>query len=147
SLLAAACAAENGEPPAGDAAAGAGEAAQPTISAAPAADTPGCWLMRGTGEEAAQRASPRDSTSVTVGGGTPEVCYGRPSVRGRTIVGELDPYGQPWRMGADEATALHTTVPIEVGRTQLEAGTYSPYGIPTEGDWTLVLNSNHERWG
>src|SRR3954468_10682949 len=60
-----------------------------------------CWL-RGDASEVAGRASKHDSTAVTLDGGTVKVRYGRPQRRGRTIMGQLVPYGQPWRMGADE---------------------------------------------
>lgn len=145
-LLAAACGAEPEETaPAADEAA---PAAEPEMSAAaPAGETPGCWLRGATAEEAGQRSSPRDSASVSLAGGQLEVCYGGPSARGRTIVGELDPYGQPWRMGADEATAFHTTVPVQIGDVQLEPGSYSIFGIPNPDQWTIVVNRNAERWG
>jgi hypothetical protein len=50
-------------------------------------------------------------------------------------------------MGADEATAFHTTVPITVGGITLAAGSYSLYGISDPANWTVVLNSQVERWG
>lgn len=136
----AACAGEpeSAPPPAGE----------PTPAAtASAGAEPGCWLMRGTPEEAAQRGSPRDSASISVAGGWLKVCYGGPSARGRTIIGGQDPYGQPWRMGADEATALHVTMPVQVGDVRLEPGSYSIFGIPTSESWTIVLNHDAERWG
>jgi len=107
----------------------------------------GCWLARGTVEDAGRRASPRDSASVTLAGGTLQVCYGGPSARERTIIGGLNPYGEPWRMGADEATALHVTVPVQIGSVRLEPGSYSIFSIPTAESWTVVLNHNAERWG
>jgi hypothetical protein len=146
-LTSAACGGEpDAPPPATDPAPPAADQTQTTIGAAPSA-APGCWLMRGTAAEAAERASPRDSASVAIAGGTLQVCYGGPSARGRTIVGGLDPHGQPWRMGADEATALHVTTPVQVGDVRLEPGSYSIYGIPNPDSWTIVLNRNAERWG
>jgi hypothetical protein len=50
-------------------------------------------------------------------------------------------------MGADEATAFHTTVPVNVGSVSLAPGTYSLYGIPDPANWTVVLNSQAQRWG
>jgi len=124
------------------------------VASAPAAEAvvspiaePACWLQGATSQEAAQRPSPRDSASARFGGGTLKVCYGAPSARGRTIIGGQDTYGQPWRMGADEATAFHTTVPITVGGITLAAGSYSLYGISDPANWTVVLNSQVERWG
>jgi hypothetical protein len=137
---AAACAGEpeQAPPPADEA---------PAVDAAATTPEPACWLMQATPAEAAQRASPRDSASVQVAGGTLKVCYGGPSARGRTIIGGLDAYGEPWRMGADEATALHVTIPVEVGGVRLEPGAYSLFGIPDPQTWTVVLNRQAERWG
>jgi hypothetical protein len=132
---------------------GSSEAEPPAQEAAPVAaleqvsQEPACWLMRGTAAEAAERPSPRDSASVAFAGGTVKVCYGAPSARGRTIIGGQDPFGQPWRMGADEATALHTTVPIQIGTARLGPGVYSIFGVPTAEEWTVVVNHNAQRWG
>lgn len=109
---------------------------------------PGCWLRDGvTPQEAAQRASPRDSASTELAAGVAKVCYGAPSARGREIMGGLVPYGQPWRGGADEATALHLTFPAEVAGVNLEPGSYSLYFLPREGSWVVHVNSVEERWG
>lgn len=106
-----------------------------------------CFLARGTLEEAAERASPLGQTSFAVGGQTGTVCYGRPSAKGRAIMGDLVPFGAPWRLGANEATALHLPFAAEVGGVALEAGSYSLYAIPGSEEWELVLNQNAERWG
>jgi hypothetical protein len=106
-----------------------------------------CWLRGATPEQAAQRPSPHASTSVAFGGGTLQVCYGAPSARGRTIVGGLNPHGEPWRMGANEATTLHVPSMVMAGGVHLEPGVYSIFGIPTAGAWTVVFNRQSERWG
>lgn len=106
-----------------------------------------CYLARGSVEEAAQRPSPLGETIIGIGGQEASFCYGRPSAKGRTVMGELVPFGQPWRMGANEATALHLPFTAEVGGVELEPGSYSLYVIPGEDEWTFVLNSVAERWG
>lgn len=117
-------------------------------TSAQAQDGPVCWLRGGvTAEQAAQRPSPRDSASVELDAGVAKVCYGAPSARGRDIVGELVPYDQPWRAGADEATALHLTFPAEVAGVSVDPGTYSLYTIPGEDEWVVVVNREAERWG
>ena len=75
------------------------------------------------------------------------VNYGSPSVRGRTIWGGLESYDEVWRMGANEATALHLPFAAEVGGVELEAGSYSIYAVPGAEEWTFTLNANHQRWG
>lgn len=113
-----------------------------------AQEGPVCWLRGGvTADEAAQRPSPRDSASIELDAGVAKVCYGAPSARGRDIMGELVPYDQPWRAGADEATALHLTFPAEVAGVSVDPGTYSLYTIPGEDEWVVVVNREAERWG
>ena len=73
----------------------------------------------------ADRTSPYDSVAVPLGDARGVVCYGRPSARGRTIFGELIPFGQIWRTGANEPTTLHLPVAASVAGIALEPGSYS----------------------
>lgn len=95
------------------------------------------------------RASPYDSVSMHVGDGMIKVCYSRPSLRGRTMIGgEAVPYGQIWRTGANEPTTLHTNVPLSIAGIEVEPGSYSLYTIPREDeDWTLIVNASTSQWG
>lgn len=111
-------------------------------------EQPTCWFQGDvTQEEAAERASPRDSASISLDAGVAKICYGAPLMRGREIMGGLVPYDAAWRGGADEATALHLTFPAEVAGVELEAGTYSLIMVPTAESWEVVVNRNAERWG
>jgi hypothetical protein len=114
---------------------------------AQAQDATGCYLARGTMEDAANRPSPLGAVVITLGGEEAKLCYGRPSARGRTVMGDLVPMGTPWRTGANEATALHLPFSADVGGIELEPGVYSLYTIPGESEWKIVLNRAHERWG
>ena len=102
---------------------------------------------RGAPEALAERMSPLDSVTITLGGGQAKLCYGRPSARGRTMVGGEDPLGQPWRMGANEPTTLHLPFPARLGSIDLPPGKYSLYAIPEETEWTVIVNTNTNRWG
>jgi len=96
----------------------------------------------------AGRASPYDSTFAAIGQGMVKVCYGRPSASGRTLVGgTAHPYGQPWRMGANEPTILHTNVALLFGEVVLPPGSYSLYAIPNASEWEIVVNRTTDRWG
>lgn len=106
----------------------------------------GCYLTA-TREEAAERPSPLGETTIALGGEEATFCYGRPSVRGRPVVGQLIPLGSPWRMGANEATAIHLPFAAEIGDVRVEPGSYSLYLVASEDDWTVVVNRNAERWG
>lgn len=118
------------------------------VSAAPAfapvAD--GCWVRVGR-TPAEARPSPLDSTTAAFGPAELKVCYGRPSMRGRVIMGGLVPLNQPWRLGANEATTIRIPVAVTLGDLHVPAGFYSLYTIPGETSWEIVVNSDAERWG
>jgi hypothetical protein len=106
-----------------------------------------CYLARGDKAAAAQRPSPLGETVITLNGQEGRLCYGRPLAKGRTVMGELVPFGEPWRLGANEATALHLPFAAEVGGVDLEPGSYSLYAVPGPEEWEIFLNRNYERWG
>lgn len=93
------------------------------------------------------RPSPLQEVRFTYEGGEGLLCYGAPSARGREIMGGLVPFGQPWRIGANEPTTLHLSAATTVGGVSLEAGSYSLYAIPGESEWEFFINSNYQRWG
>ncbi len=99
--------------------------------------------------DVAGRASPYDSVSLAVGSGMAKVCYSRPSLRGRTMIGgDAVPYGRVWRTGANEPTTIHLSVPASIAGIDVDAGEYSLYTIPMEGDtWTLIVNASTSQWG
>ncbi len=73
--------------------------------------------------------------------------YGQPLKKGREIFGNLVPYGKLWRTGANEATEITFTTNIQIGETQLLAGTYTLFSIPNKDKWTIILNSELGQWG
>jgi hypothetical protein len=75
------------------------------------------------------------------------VDYGRPFMRGRTIMGGLVPFDEVWRTGANEATHLVTSADLRIGSEAVPAGTYTLYTIPTETTWTLIVNRQTGQWG
>jgi Protein of unknown function (DUF2911) len=121
-------------------------AARRAPSIASTQESDGCWL-RDKPAEVAQRKSGHDSASVAMDGGTVKVCYGRPHQNGRAIMGKLVPYGEPWRAGADEATAIHVPFRASIAGVNVEPGWYSLYAIPGEKQWKIVVNSEAQRWG
>lgn len=99
-------------------------------------------------EKVAQRASPYASTAVEIGGQSAVICYGRPSARGRTMIGgKLVPYGKQWRTGANEPTIVHVPFAAEIAGIAVAPGSYSIYTIPQKGDWTLIVNRSTSQWG
>ncbi|GAA4739512.1 DUF2911 domain-containing protein [Flavisolibacter ginsenosidimutans] len=75
------------------------------------------------------------------------VIYSRPHRGGRTLFGGLVQWGQPWRLGANEATEVEFFQPVIVQKKRIEKGRYVLYAIPFQDHWTLVLNSNLFSWG
>jgi hypothetical protein len=93
-------------------------------------------------------ASPRGQASVSFDDGKKvSVDYGRPYARGRKIMGELVPYGQVWRTGANEATSFVTDAPISISGTEIPAGKYTMYTLPGENEWKIIINKQTGQWG
>jgi hypothetical protein len=108
----------------------------------------GCIVMNTERVPLVGRESPLDSVTFSISGGPVKICYGRPSARGRTMIGGPNiPYGQLWRMGANEPTMIHTSVPLVVAGIYIEPGSYSLYTIPGRGQWRLILNRSISQWG
>ncbi len=76
-----------------------------------------------------------------------KVLYGRPMKKGRDLFEEVIPYGQIWRVGANEATEVVFYKDVLFGGTEVKAGTYVLYAIPNEKEWTLILSSKTDVWG
>jgi len=93
------------------------------------------------------RKSPIAISAVQMGDTYLKVVYGQPQKRGREIFGNLVPYGEVWRTGANEATELTVTKNIEMNGNLVEAGTYTLFSIPEEDVWTIILNTKLGQWG
>lgn len=109
-----------------------------------AAQGVGCAPQR----PAANRASAYDSVSFMVAGKRAVICYGRPSAKGRTMIGgELVPYGKLWRTGANEPTIIHLPAAATIAGIKVPAGSYSLYTIPGETEWHVIVNKSITQWG
>ncbi len=102
------------------------------------------------------RVSPMAASQVMLDGGAyVRVIYGQPhrqdprseTPKPRVIFGEVVPFGQLWRLGANEATMLVSTGALEVAGKTLPAGVYSLYAIPERDKWTLIINKSVGQWG
>lgn len=111
------------------------------------AQEPSC-ITRATAAQLAERPSPLDSLMFTVGSARVKVCYGAPSARGRKIFGgDVVPYGQLWRTGANEPTMIHTSAPITVAGLAVPAGVVSLYTVPGKDEWEVIVNRSVAQWG
>lgn len=92
------------------------------------------------------RVSPNATVSQTIGTTQVSITYGRPGVNDRTIFGDLEAFGEVWRTGANESTAITFSGDVMIEGEKVEAGTYSLYSIPGEDEWTIIINSKLS-WG
>lgn len=87
-------------------------------------------------------ASPAASVTQQIGTATVTVDYFSPGVKGRKVFGELVPYGEMWRTGANGGTTITSDADLKVGGKDVPAGTYMLFTIPNDGKWTVVLNKD-----
>ncbi|MBC2846208.1 DUF2911 domain-containing protein [Winogradskyella flava] len=73
--------------------------------------------------------------------------YSRPSMKGRTIFGDLVPYGKMWRAGANKNTMVTFSDDVTVGGSELKAGSYAIFITPAEKSWEVVFYSDTNNWG
>ena len=105
------------------------------------------------GPDKSKRPSPPGNATATLGGKTITIDYSRPKVQDpktgekRKMIGEHDPYGKPWRAGANEATTFVTEGDLDVGGTTVPAGSYTLYALPDAGKWTLIISKKTGQWG
>lgn len=96
--------------------------------------------------------SPSGMAELDVNGLNIEIIYSRPSVKGRMIFGSeadgaLQPYGNYWRLGANEATEISVSKDITFNGMPLKAGKYSLYAIPGAESFQIGVNSETGIWG
>jgi hypothetical protein len=91
--------------------------------------------------------SPRDSVELILNGKRLSVDYGRPSMRGRKIMGSVVPYGKVWRTGANAATGFTTRADLILGNVKLPHGSYTLYSLPSSKQWKLIINKQTGQWG
>jgi hypothetical protein len=93
------------------------------------------------------RPSPNASVSQTIGVTEVTIHYSRPGVKGRKIWGELVPYGEVWRTGANENTTIRFSTPVKIDGHELPAGLYGLQTIPTADQWTVIFSKDADQWG
>ena len=91
--------------------------------------------------------SPSNTMEQVVGLTEVKIEYSRPAMRGRTIMGDLVPYGSLWRTGANKNTTLSFSDPVTVGGQALAAGTYALFTRPGKSLWEVFFYTETENWG
>lgn len=73
--------------------------------------------------------------------------YSRPSMRGRTLYGNLVPFGKIWRTGANENTKITFSDEVTIGKTTLKPGTYAIFTKPAASSWDIFFYTDSNNWG
>ena len=105
-------------------------------------------LLAATACSQEKAASPAASASCDLGGGkTITTEYHSPRLKGRKMIGGVNPYGQVWRTGANEATTFVTTANLNIGGKDIPAGNYTIFTVPNPDKWTFIINKKTGEWG
>jgi tetratricopeptide (TPR) repeat protein len=87
--------------------------------------------------------TPQPSTTQTIkqnfGLSFIELSYSRPNVNARKVVGDLVPFDNVWRTGANQATTLTFGDEVTIGNQKIPAGKYGLVSIPGKESWTLII--------
>jgi Protein of unknown function (DUF2911) len=107
-----------------------------------------CSVLACAQQDKSKRPSPPGSAECQFADGkTVHIDYSRPSVKGRKIFGELVPYAQEWRAGANEATTFVPNTTVEIAGTKVPAGPYTLFTVPSQKQWTLIISKKTGEWG
>lgn len=87
------------------------------------------------------QASPTQTIKQNFGLSDIEISYSRPGMRGRKIFGDLVPFGNVWRTGANQATTVTFGEEVTIGGKKVPAGKYGLLSIPAKDTWTVILSS------
>lgn len=91
--------------------------------------------------------SPAAMVKQTVGITDVEISYSRPSKKGRVIFGDLVPYDEIWRTGANKNTMITTSDALVFGKDTLQKGTYAIFTKPGKSGWEVYFYTDTENWG
>jgi Protein of unknown function (DUF2911) len=99
-------------------------------------------------QDKSKRPSPPAQATFDLGGGkSVTIDYSSPRAKGRKIYGDLVPFGQVWRTGANESTTFVSTADLNVGGTTVPAGSYTLFTVPNKDKWQLVISKKTGEWG
>lgn len=106
-----------------------------------------CFSFAGTAQVKMPAPSPTQTVKQEFAIGSIELTYSRPAAKGRKIFGDLVPFNKIWRTGANAATKLVLSEPLEIGGKNVDTGTYVLYTIPGIDSWDIILNKGLKNWG
>lgn len=106
-----------------------------------------CLISSAQQDKSKRPSPPAQAQCKFSDGKTITVDYSSPRAKGRKIFGELVPYGQVWRTGANDATTFVTTTASSAEGKDIPAGNYTIFTVPEQNKWTLIVNKKTGEWG
>jgi Protein of unknown function (DUF2911). len=105
------------------------------------------WTAYETAHGPMGQVSSADTVRATIGAANIEIAYSRPSKRNRVIFGNIVPWNQVWRTGANAATQFTTSADLVIGNAVVPAGKYTLWSLPSPTGAKLIINSQTGQWG
>jgi Protein of unknown function (DUF2911) len=105
------------------------------------------WSALARPQNGGKPSPPASAECKFADGKTIHTDYSSPRLRGRKMIGGQNPYGQPWRAGANEATTFVTKANLSVDGKEVPAGSYTLFVIPNPDKWTLIISKKTGEWG
>ena len=106
-----------------------------------------CFTFSAKAQIEAPQPSPFGKIEQKVGLTDVSIEYSRPGMRGRTIFGDLVPFGEVWRTGANANTKITFSDDVKINGQELKKGSYAIYTIPSEDSWEVMFYSSTDNWG
>ena len=91
--------------------------------------------------------SPTSTVDQRIGLTDFSITYSRPATRGRAIFGDLVPYNEVWRTGANACTKISASTDFTMNGNEVKAGEYALFTIPGKNEWTIILSTQTNLWG
>ena len=106
-----------------------------------------CAISSAQQDKSKRPSPPAQAQCKFSDGKTITIDYSSPRAKGRKIFGDLVPYGEIWRTGANEATSFVSTANLTAEGKDIPAGNYTIFTIPAQDKWTLIVNKHTGEWG
>lgn len=107
----------------------------------------GMFILGATAQIQAPQPSPFSKVEQKVGLTDVTLEYSRPGMRDREIFGNLVPYGEVWRTGANANTKITFSDDVQIGGETLKKGSYALYTKPGKDSWEVMFYSDTNNWG
>lgn len=105
-------------------------------------------VASGQNDKSKRPSPPAIAKETLTNGATVTIDYSQPSIKGRTIGKDLEPFdGRVWRAGANEATVFEVSQGVKVNGKELPAGKYGLFILSGANEWTIIFNKTWDQWG